>query len=165
MHADHLVGFVRGRSHLRYRQCRGIGSKNGALGADLFQLLEDLFLQLHSLWHGFDDYVSVLESLVGEGRLDKIHLLRHRGLVHLALVHSSLIDLPNPGYSLVQQLLVNILQDDGQARIGDDLGDLGTHETCAHHSSFEDVHALLPPSRTQMPGSPRFQRQRRFRRA
>ena len=58
VHADDLVGPVRGDRDLGDRQRRRVGRQDRLRLADLVQLGEDLLLQVEMLGHGLDDQVD-----------------------------------------------------------------------------------------------------------
>jgi hypothetical protein len=117
-------------------------------GRDLVELVEDRLLDLHALGHGLDDEVDVAEALVrrgaGDPAEDGLHLLAALLLGDLLLLDQArdlrLGDLAGLGQADVDELLLDVLQNDGDLSGGDDLGDLSAHGACADDGSLEHEH-------------------------
>ena len=121
-------------------------------GRDLVQLREHRLLDLHPLRHGLDDEVHVAEALViggpGDAPEDLVALRVGVLLGDLLLLHQvaelRLGHLPGLLEAGVDELLLDVLEDDRNARGGDHLGDLATHRAGAHDGGFEDEHGGGP---------------------
>jgi hypothetical protein len=150
--ADDLVGTQRLLADLRDRQRRRVRGENRVAGGDRVELGEDLLLEADDLRHRLDDEVDVAEALVAGRSDDPVEDLLDRGLAlllgQLALV-DELADLALGHVAGlyeagVDELLLDVLEDDGDPRGGDRLGDLAAHRPRADDRSFEYVHASLP---------------------
>mmetsp|Transcript_11728 Transcript_11728/g.31658 ORF Transcript_11728/g.31658 Transcript_11728/m.31658 type:complete len:292 (-) Transcript_11728:681-1556(-) len=98
------------------------------------QSLEDFLLQGHDLGHRLDDNVAVRKVLVGQGRLDKSHVL-----LGLRLGQAASLDLTTPGanyilHARVEPLLLGVLEDNRKALLS-----AADRNPTAHQASTEDA--------------------------
>ena len=129
-------------------------------GSDHVELVEDRLLHLHFLGHGLDHEVDVAETVVLGRSLDPaddlLELLVGLLLGDLLLLDEApeltLADLAGLLEPLVDELLLHVLEGDGQAGGGDHLRDLASHRAGAHDGGFENEHALPWCSRVESPG-------------
>lgn len=92
------------------------------------ELTEHCLLELHALGHRLDDEVDLAEALIGRRGGDELQ--DHRILSHLA----------RAGQPRVDEALIDVLEQDGNAGGGDDLGDLAAHGAGTHDGGLEDEH-------------------------
>ena len=114
-------------------------------GRGRVELAEDRLLDLHLLRHRLDHEVDVAELLVGGRAGDQAHHLVEAG-VGLLLGQLLLLDQPvelalgDRARLLergVDELLVDVLDDDGDVGGGDRLGDLAAHGAAADDGGLE----------------------------
>ena len=118
-------------------------------GRDLVELGEDGLLDLHLLGRGLDHEVDVAEAVVVGGALDPAHDLLEPGVGLLLgqlllldeLVELALGDLAGLLEAVVDELLVDVLEDDGDVGGGDRLRDLAAHRAGADDGGLEDEHS------------------------
>ena len=118
------------------------------LGRDLVELGEHPRLEVHPLGDGLDHEVDVAEAVVvgraGDPAHDLLELAVGLLLGDLLLLDEAgelaLGDLACLLQADVDELLVDVLQDDGDVSGGDGLGDLSAHGACADDGGFEDEH-------------------------
>ena len=117
-------------------------------GRDRVELGEDRLLDLHALGHGLDDEVDVAEALVGRGAVDApddlVDLRRGLLLGEPALLHQpgdlALGDVARLVEAGLDELVLDVLEHDGDAGGGDGLGDLAAHGAGADDGGLEHEH-------------------------
>ncbi len=150
---DDLVGAQRRFAHLGDRERGGVGGEDRVAGRDGVELTEDRLLDLHPLRHGLDHEVDVAELLVGGGAGDQAH---HLGEAGIGLLLGQLLLLDQAGELAlgdgarlldrgVDELLVDVLDDDGNVGCGDRLGDLTAHGAAADDGGLRYEHFGFPP--------------------
>ena len=123
------------------------------------ELAEDGLLDLHALGHGLDDEVDVAEALVGGGAVDAPddvgHLRRALLLGEPALLDQrgdlALGDVARLVEAGLDELVLDVLEHDGDAGGGDGLGDLAAHGAGADDGGLEHEHGragYIEPSRS-----------------
>ncbi len=149
--ADHLVRPAGGVADLGDRQPAGVGGQHGVAGRGGVELGEHRVLDLHAVGDGLDHEVDVAEAVVGGGAGDQ----RERGLdLGVALAGGELLlgdelgdlalgHLAGRRQPRLEARVVDVLEHDGDAGGGDDLGDLPAP---AHDGGFEDEHAATLPA-------------------
>ena len=146
--ADHLVGAQGRVAHLGDRERGGVGGEDRAAGRDLVELAEDRLLDLDLLRHRLDHEVDVGEAVVGsragDQAGDQLEALVGLLLGHLLLLHQAvelaLGDVVRLLERVVDELLLDVLDDDGDLGVGDHLGDLAAHRAAADDCGLEDEH-------------------------
>ena len=138
-------------------------------GSRRVELAEDGLLDLHPLGHRLDDEVDVAELLVGGRAGDQAH---HLGEAGVGLLLGQLLLLDQAGELAlgdrarlldrgIDELLVDVLDDDGDVGCGDRLGDLTAHGAAADDGGLRYEHWLaIPP----VSGRPRLSAHRPRRR-
>ena len=117
----------------------------GGGGVDL---AEDRLLDRHLLRHRLDHEVDVAELVVGGGAGDQAH---HLGEAGVGLLLGQLLLLDQAGELAlgdraglldggVDELLVDVLDDDGDVGGGDRLGDLAAHGAAADDGGLGNEH-------------------------
>ena len=160
--ADDLVGAQRRVADLGDRQRRGVRGEDRVAGRHGVELGEDGLLDLHPLGHGLDDEVDVAEALVGRRARGC-----GRGSPRPAASACSSVSLPfltrRPTWPCgdvarlveagVDELLLDVLEDDGDAGGGDGLGDLAAHRPGADDGGLEHEHGAreAPVGRSARP--------------
>ena len=117
-------------------------------GRDRVELGVDLLLDLHLLRRRLDHEVDVAEGVVGGRALDQAHDLLEPGvgllLRQLLLLHQpvelALGHLARLLEAVVDELLVDVLEHDGDVGRGDRLCDLAAHRAGADDRGLEDEH-------------------------
>src|SRR4051794_27392410 len=154
--ADDLVGAQRRVAHLRDRQPRRVGREDRVAGCRGIEVAEDLLLDVHPLRDGLDHEVDVAQLVVGGRSGDPPEDLADL-LVGLVLGDLLLLDLRSGldlrdlfglREALVDELLVDVLEDDWDARRADDLGDFSAHRPSTDDGGFGYEHggeATTPP--------------------
>ena len=146
--ADDLVGPQRRLPHLGDRERGGVGGEDRVAGRRRVELAEDRLLDLHPLRHRLDDEVDVAELLVGRGAGDQAH---HLGEAGVGLLLGQLLLLDQAGELAlgdgarlldrgVDELLVDVLDDDGDVGGGDRLRDLTAHGAAADDGGLGNEH-------------------------
>src|SRR4051794_19458102 len=146
--ADHLLRTQRGVADLGDREARRVGREDRVPGGGGIQVGEDLLLDVHSFRDRLDDEVDIAELVVG-GRSGDAPQDRGDLLVGLLLGDLLLLDLRSGLdlrylfgllQALVDELLVDVLEDYGNAGRADDLGDLATHRAGSDDGGFRYEH-------------------------
>ncbi len=122
-------------------------------GRDGVELGEDRLLDLHALRDGLDDEVDVAEARVARRALDQADDAVDLGggllLGELALLDQAADlaggDVAGLGEAGVDELLLDVLEDDGEACGGDRLRDLPTHRSGADDGGLEHEHLCRKP--------------------
>ncbi len=109
-------------------------------GGDLVELGEHRLLDLDPLGHGLDHEVDVTERLVSERAGDQPELALLFGGLELAGVDAGLPQRRGLFESLVERPLIDVLQHDGDAGVGDHVCDLAAHRAGADHAGLEHEH-------------------------
>ena len=117
-------------------------------GGDRVELAENGMLDRDALGHGLDDEVDVAEVLVGGGAVDApddlLHLRRGLLLGELALLDQpgdlALGDVARLVEAGLDELVLDVLEHDGDAGGGDGLGDLAAHGAGADDGGLEHEH-------------------------
>ena len=147
--ADDLVGAQRRFPHLGDRERGGVRGEDRVPRRGGVELAEDRLLDLHLLGHRLDDEVDVGEVLVAGRAGDQPHHLGEPGVglllgqlllldqaAELALGHRArLLD------GGVDELLVDVLDYDGDVGGGDRLGDLASHGAAADDGGLGNEHS------------------------
>ena len=123
-------------------------------GRGRVELAEDRLLDLHPLRHRLDDEVDVAELAVARRPGDQPH---HLGEARVGLLLGQLLLLDQAGelalgdgagflQRRVDELLLDVLDDDGDVGRGDRLRDLAAHGAAADDGGLRDEHfGWLPP--------------------
>ena len=152
--ADDLVGPQRRLPDLGDRERGGVGGEDRVARGGRVDLAEDRLLDLHLLRHRLDHEVDVAELLVAGGA---DHVPHHLGEPRVGLLLGQLLLLDQAGELAlgdaagfleggVDELLVDVLDDDGDVGGGDRLRDLPAHGAAADDGGLGDEHWLrFPP--------------------
>jgi hypothetical protein len=125
-----------------------VGREDGVAGRHGVELGEDRLLDLHALGHGLHDEVHVAEAVIGGGAMDAAEdlldvgrgLLRGQPALLGELARRAGGDAARLGQAGVDQVLPEVLEDDGDAGGGDRLRDLAAHGPGADDGCLEDEH-------------------------
>ena len=150
--ADHLVGAQRRFADLGDRERGGVGGEDRVPGRRRIQLAEDRLLDLHLLRHGLDHEVDVAEVLVARRAGDQAH---HLCEARIGLLLGQLLLLDQAGqlalgdgsrllHGGIDELLVDVLDDDGDVGCGDRLSDLTAHGASADNGGLGNEHSACP---------------------
>src|SRR6187549_856577 len=153
--ADDLVGPQRRFADLGDRERGGVGGEDRVARRGGVELAEDRLLDLHPLRHRLHHEVDVAELLVAGRPGDPAHDLGEAG-VGLLLGQLLLLDeaaelaLGDGAGFLdggIDELLVDVLDDDGDVGGGDRLRDLAAHGAAADDGGLRNEHWLGVPLR------------------
>jgi hypothetical protein len=150
--ADDLVGAQRRFADLGDRKRGRVGGEDRVPGRGRVELAEDRLLDLHLLRHRLDHEIDVAEVLVARRPRDQPHHLR-QARIGLLLGQLLLLDeageLPlGDGARLLQggidELLVDVLDGNGDVGCGDRLRDLAAHGASADDGGLGNEHSACP---------------------
>ena len=140
MQAHNLLRTGGGGGQAGHGDRGGVGGKNGAVVADLVQLLENGALGVQILIDGLDDQIHVGSGMYAGGDGQTAHAVFLLLGGHLALLHQTVQTGADAGLPPLKGGLALIVQDDLIAVLEGGLGNAAAHQTGTDNKDFTDFH-------------------------
>ena len=142
MQTDDIGGARREAGNLVDIERRGVGGEDRTGFRHRIELPEDLFFDAHVFEHRLDDEVDVAEVRVGERRLEQRHARLELGRIELAFLDLTLVGLTDAGDALVERLLTDFQQSNGDTGVEEIDGDPRAHGAGTDHCDRRDAARL-----------------------
>ena len=154
MQPNDPVGTGRRLGDFGDRERGGVGGEDCLPACHLVELGEDGLLELHALGHRLDHEIDAAEALIAGRGLDQGEPALDLGGIDLARLHPPCPDRAGLRHPRIDAPPVDVRQDHRHARIGDRVGDAGSHRARPDDGCSEDGHgeaAVYTERRTTVP--------------